>query len=73
MSRSSYPPTLDARMIFSGTFVLSVLGEHAASLLRRAAEFLQALAALLPGGGVEDVDGRQLIHFETGDHLGPEA
>ena len=42
------------------------------SLLRRAAEFLQALAALLPGGGVEDADGGQFIHFEAGDHLGPE-
>jgi hypothetical protein len=34
---------------------------------RRVAEFLQALAALLPGGGVEDADGRQFIHFETGN------
>jgi hypothetical protein len=42
------------------------------SLLRWAVEFLQALAAPLPGGGVEDVDGRQFIHFETGNHLGPE-
>src|SRR5205823_3361920 len=42
------------------------------SLRRRAAEFLQALAALLPGGGVQYVDDRQLIHFETGNHLSPE-
>jgi hypothetical protein len=35
----------------------------AASLLRPAAEFLQAPAALLPGGGVKDADGRQFIHF----------
>ena len=41
--------------------------ERAASLLRRAAEFLQALATLLPGGGIEDVDGGKFVHFETGN------
>src|SRR5204862_268289 len=45
---------------------------HDRSLDRRAAEFLQALAPLLPGGGVEDADGRQFIDFEAGNHLGPE-
>jgi hypothetical protein len=32
---------------------------------RRAAEFVQALAALLSGGGVENVDGRLVVHFVT--------
>ena len=41
-----------------------------ASLHRQPAEFLQAGAAFVPGGGVEDADGRQVIHFETGNHLG---
>src|SRR5471032_2303518 len=42
------------------------------SLHRRAAEFLQAFAAFVPGGGVEDADGGQVIHFEAGNHLRPE-
>jgi len=33
---------------------------------------LQALAALLPGGGVEHANRGQFTHFETGNHLGPE-
>jgi hypothetical protein len=36
----------------------------------RRVDFQHVLAALLPGGGVEDVDGCQLVHFETGDYLG---
>ena len=42
------------------------------SLHRRPAELLQTLPALLPGGGVEDANGREVVHFETGNHLGPE-
>ena len=38
----------------------------------RTAKFLQSLATLMPGGGVEDADGRQFIHFQTGNHLRPE-
>ena len=37
----------------------------------RSAEYLQMLAALLPRGGVEDVDGSQVIQVETGNHLSP--
>jgi hypothetical protein len=40
-------------------------------ILRWAAEFRQAIASLFPGGGVEDADDGQFIHFEAGDHLGP--
>src|SRR5438445_249939 len=43
-----------------------------ASLVRRPAELLQAGTPFLPLGGVEDADGRQCVHFKTGNHLGPE-
>jgi hypothetical protein len=42
------------------------------SLFRSAAKFLQALAALLPGSGVEDADSRQVVNFEADDQLRPE-
>jgi hypothetical protein len=52
---------------FSGRWAKNTLW----SLSWRAAEFLQAASVLVPGGGVEDTDGRQIIRFEAGNHLGP--
>src|ERR1043165_1186610 len=38
---------------------------------RWAAEFLQALTALLPGTGIETANGRQFINFESSNYLAP--
>src|SRR5262249_58151733 len=47
--------------------------QQAVLLCRWPAQFLQALAALLPGRGIQNADRAVVVGFHAGDDLGPEA